>query len=200
MAKKDKVSVGAWERIAKEMNKETEIIVDWHGEQLHVKRFLTLAESLSFVNTVIKDCFGEETSEYRPEAKRFSIDRAVLYYYSNITLPVGVEKQYDLICRTDAVDEVKKYVNLKQFNMILDAVEEKIEMLLDENVAVVNAKLTEFSEAMDGAKGMFDGVDPEDLRNLIGALSNGVLDEEKLMRAYLEAKSTPVDSADSVSE
>lgn len=186
MAKKlNKVSVAAWERIAKECAESPVAVVDWHGEQLKVRRRLGLAEMAALVNKVVTDCFGSDLTEYHPEAKRFATARGFLYFYSNITLPVNVSKQYELISSTDIYDTVLRVVDKEQYTEIMEAIEEKIESLLDYNTKMIDKKLSELSEAIDQFSSIFEGISSEDLAKISSAMVSGKLDEEKLMRAYL---------------
>ena len=189
MAKKlNKVSVAAWERIAKECAGAPVAVVDWHGEQLEVRRRLGLAEMAALVNFVVKDCFSEDSAEYRPELREFATARAFIFFYSNLTPPVNTEKQYDLIGGTDIYETVLRVVDQAQYSEIMNAIDEKIDALLDANVSSVNKQLERISAAVDEMAQIFDGIDKSDLEKFLGSIDQGSLSPERLMSAYFTEK------------
>lgn len=186
--KKNHVSVAAWERIAKELCDEGTKTVNWHDEALEIKHRLNLTEVVWFVNQVIKDCFGSDMTEYRPEVKQFAIDRATIAVYTNVTLPVNMEKQYELIIGTDLIEAALCEIDENQYSDLLDAVDEKIDMLIDANIAELNKLTKTVSESANVMNDMMSGVSAGDMDTLLKAISDGKLDEEKLMKAYYAEK------------
>lgn len=182
--KKNHVSVAAWERIAKEFCGEEIKTVDWHGEALEVKTRLSLAEVVWFVNQVIKDCFGSDMTEYHPEVKQFAIDRATIAVYTNVTMPVNMEKQYELIVGTDIIPAIHQEIDAGQYGDLLDAIDEKIDMLIDANIAELNKLTKTVSESANVMNDMMSGVSAGDMDTLLKAITDNKLDEEKLMKAY----------------
>lgn len=186
MAKKNKISVGAWERIAKEMSKDETTVVDWHGEQLEIRRYLTLAEMVTLVDKVIDDCFVGD--KFFPSVQEFAFQRAAILLYTNLTLPVNPEKQYDLILRTDIWEQLIRNVYPYQLGSVQTAIDRRIEMLLDTNAETVSRQLAKISSALDEAGKLFDGVSSDDMQKLMGAMSGMELDPEALMKAYMGEK------------
>ena len=186
MAKKNKVSVGAWERIAKEMNKDVQTTFDWHGEQLEIKHRLGLAEFVAFCEQVISDCFGDDYTEYKPEARTFAIERALIHFYTNLTLPVDIEKQYDLITMTGIADFVAEKIDRAQYGDMLHAIDERIEIMLEANAEAINAKLGQLGGMLDEAEKMFSEVNTHELSKLVSDLADAKVDQEALMKTYLE--------------
>jgi len=185
MAKKNRISVGAWERIAKDMSKEETTVVDWHGEQLEIRRYLTLGEMINLVDKVIEDCFVGD--RFVPAVQEFAFQRAAILVYTNLSLPVNPEKQYDLILRTDIWEQLIRNTDPYQRGSVQTAIDRRIEMLLDTNAETVNRQLAKISSALDEAGSMFDGVEPDDLKKLADAVTGLELDPEKLMQAYMKA-------------
>ena len=186
--KKNHVSVAAWERIAKELCGEEIKTVDWHGESLEVKTRLSLAEVVWFVNQVIKDCFGSDMTEYHPEVKQFAIDRVTIAVYTNVTLPVNMEKQYELIAGTDIIPAIHQEIDAGQYGDLLDAIDEKIDSVQDTNTALIERKITELASSLDSVGEIFSGISSSDIRRIADAVSSGQFDESKLVKAYFEEK------------
>ena len=184
-SKREMVSVSAWERIRKECGAPAAHNVDWHGETLVIRPLISLAEVVQFVDNVIGDCFGESVEEYHPEVKAFSIARYFIHFYTNLRLPTDIAKQYDLIFGTDILSVVEDHVDYIQKMSINTAIEEKIDMLLDMNVAALNKQLGKISSAIDEVGNAFGGIDPGDIEKLMQSISEGALDQEKLIGAYL---------------
>ena len=188
MAKKnDVVSVGAWERIRKECGANDINEIDWHGERLTVRRLLSFAEAATFVSLVVADCFSENKDEYHPEAKEFSVARCMIYFYTNLRLPTDVEKQYDLIYGTDILEVVAQYADNEQGSMIRNAIDERIDVILDANRELIQREMAKLSDTIDQFSSIFDGVRKEDIEAITKAAANGI-DEGKIMQAFLAQK------------
>lgn len=192
MAKTKKISVNAFENVMKETYTPTSTF-DWHGVEVTVKKSLSLKEMLEFVDTVVKTCFTSDTNTYIPELKDFATKMCILEKYANFTMPSNVESRYALIYCTDAVETVLGYVNHQQFNEICVAIAKKVENLAQANIEAVNRQMNELYNAFDNLQtqmaGLFSGVNNEDIKAVAGALSGGLLDEEKLVSAYTKSKS-----------
>lgn len=187
MAKVKKITVNAFERVMKENYTPTETF-DWNGVEVTVKKTLSLKEVLEFVDSVVKSCFTRDTNTYMPEIKDFATKVCILEKYANFTMPSNVETQYTLIYCTDAVERVLGYVNPQQFNEICAAIAKKVDNLAQANIEAVNKQMNELYNAFDNLQsrlaGLFEGVNNDDIRAVAGALANGTLDEEKLVKAY----------------
>lgn len=191
MAKIKKISVNAFERVMKDTYTSTELL-DWHGVEVTIKKNLSLQEMMEFVDCVVKSCFTRDTNMYIPEIKEFATKVCVLEKYANFTMPSNAEKQYALVYCTDAVQRVLEYVNPQQYNEICEAISKKVENLAQANIEAVNKQMNELYNAFDNLQtqlsGLFDGVNNDDIRAVAGALANGGLDEEKLVKAYTSQK------------
>lgn len=183
MANTSKVSINALESIAKEF--ENEVIVEWHGINVTVKRTLTLNEMLTFVDSVAKSCFDQATGAYLPELKDFAIRSNLLDIYANFTLPNNLQRQYDLIWHTDAVDMVLQNINADQFAEMINAIERKVANLAEANVQSVYSQLhsavSSLGSVVDQVGGVFDNITSDDVSAIAGAIANGSFDIDKLV-------------------
>lgn len=157
-----------------------------------VKKTLSLKEMLSFVDSVVKSCFAENTNAYLPEIKEFAIKVCILEKYANFTMPSNVESQYALIYQTDVVERVMSYINHQQYCEVRAAINAKANNIAQANIESVNKQMNELYNSFDNLQtqisGLFEGVNNDDIRAVAGALANGGLDEEKLVSAYMNQK------------
>ena len=181
MAKKTRkrITINAFERAAEQGLPEL-ITIEWTGINIEIKPTLSLGEMYGFVNG------------YNAEIKDFAIKMMVLENYANFTLPKNSEKSYDLIYRTDAFFKVRENINPVQFEEMCNAIDEKIEYVLKSNIETANRQINEMYTSMDGIQNQLSSllseINEDDIKNLLGALTKGDVDEEKLMNAYLSGK------------
>lgn len=190
--KSKKISITALDKVVRET--QTPIVnVDWHGVEITVKNTLSFRDVLAFVDSVSKSCFSSATNAYLPEVKVFAIKCCVLEMYANFSLPANVEHKYDLVYNTDAFDVVLEHINVKQFNEIVDAINEKVKNMAQANAETINKQMNEIYAAFDGLQkqieGIFSGISPEEISKFINAVSNGELNEDKLIQAYVKLNS-----------
>ena len=192
MAKTEKkVSVNMFEKIMKEHFTPV-VTVRWHEAELTVKRSLSLVEMLKFAQSVAESCF-DETRGFVPELADFVVRSNILEMYGNFRLPEELEKRYELLYNTDAVETVTANVNRQQLQELVDAIDRKIRYLCDTRVNELSARFREIAQAMEAmsksAGEVFEGVTADDLKKLIGAVGeNGKIDEERIVKAVLEQK------------
>lgn len=192
MADKNKrISVNALERVVKEQYPEP-VTQGWHGNEVTIKPMLGLNEMMEFVDGVVKTCFIGDEQKYTPEVRDFAIRCSVLEMYANFTLPENVEHKYEFVYGCDAVEFVLGHIDHEQFEMILDAIDEKIEHIASAQAEAVMQKANElFAELEQLEKNLanvFEGIDEKDMAGIVKALQSGTLDEEKLVNAYFDAR------------
>lgn len=191
MAKAKAVSINAFDKIEKDTYKGTESF-EWHGVEVVVKKTLSIKEVLEFVNDVVKTCFSADDGSYIPEVKDFAVKSCILEKYANFSLPTNIEHKYDLIYHTDAIDEVLRRVNGQQFNEIIASINAKISHLASANIEAINKQMNELYTAFDNLQkqleAVFSGIDPSDLTKLVGALGDKGINEEKIVKAYINQK------------
>jgi len=186
--KSKKVSVAAFEKVMKEMKAPVRVI-DWHGVELHIKRTLSLEEVIAFADAVTKSCFMEETNAYVPEVKVFAIKCCILELYAGFTLPANVMRRYELIYNTDAVDVVLQHIDTRQLDEIIDAISEKVGNKANENASALKKQMYDVYSVLNSLSGqvskIFSDISPDDVSNLIGAISDNGIDEDKIVQAYI---------------
>lgn len=189
MAKNEKkISIGSLDKVIKEnfVNKTT---VEWRGLEVTLKHNLSFTEVLEFVNDVVMSCF-QEKSGFMPEVMDFAIKSNILSKYTNFSLPDNLEHRYEIIYNSDAVDFVCQNINIQQLREITASIDRKISHLCNTNVMNIQKQMMELVSAFENMQqktsDMFANFTPEDLTKIIGAIDEGGLNEEKIVRAYLE--------------
>lgn len=191
MAKMKKVSIRSIEEAVEGKTQDT-TTVEFNGLEINVKRILPFYDMIRFVRSVVDGCFKDDDGSYIPEVKNFLIRIYVLAYYSNINLPQNVEKQYEFAYTTGLFETVIGHIEPAQFADICDAIDENIEYIVESNnkemqsqIVSVQNMIKELGEQLNG---LFDGVGNEDINSIFGAIADRGIDEEKLMRAYINNK------------
>lgn len=204
MAKTDKkVSISLFDKIMKEQF-ENESTIQWHGAEVTVKRVLSLTDMLAFVDDVVESCFNDVFG-FMPEVADFAIKSNILTKYANFSMPDDLEHRYRMVYATDAVDVVCAAINEAQLQVITNAINSKIRFRCDSKTAEIEARVNDVLAALedmrDKAQDIFAGLTQDDVKNVIGAITNGNVSEEKIVQAYLEqTKNKTVEGAPPQSE
>lgn len=191
-----KISINKFEEAVNNSYESTHDI-EYNGLTVTVKQDLSLKDMMEFVRSVVLSCFDSESSEYIPEIKDFAIRCCIFEYYTNITLPANIEKRYDIVYHSMIIDDIMRNINQVQFNAMTRAIEEKMSHLANANIEMVNREVEKLYVSFDNLQNkfatVFDGVGEEDIRNVIKAFSGGKIDEEKIVKAYLDSKDAKVE-------
>lgn len=155
MAKKTKrISVNAFEKAvnAAQANCTT---VTWNEIEISVKHILSISEVIEFVDYLVDLCFVDGRG-YTPEVFDFGVRQGLLTRYANFSMPDNIEKQYSLVCGSDAAETVSQCVNQGQLREVVAAANRRIEHRLDVDAKMV--AMVKINEAIDIAMGFAEGV------------------------------------------
>lgn len=197
MAKTKKISIGTFDKIVKDTYTPTEV-VEWNGTEVIIKRSLSFTEMITFVNNVVKTCFSSENGEYIPEVKDFIIKTCILDMYANFSLPDNIEHKYNLIYNSNAVQVVLNYINRQQFEEILQSIDDKIDHIAQANIEATTKQMNELYSSLNNLQSQFSeifaGIKSEDMSGLLKAVSENKIDENKLVKAYVEQTKLKTDT------
>lgn len=186
-----KISVNAFEKAISE-NFDKTTTQEWNGLEIEVKRNLSVVEMMAFVDNVSKACFSDKDATYTPEMKDFAVRVAIIELYTNITLAQNIHKKYDVIYGSNILDTVLGCIDQTQFNAMMRAVEDKTSHLANANVEMINRQMNELYASFDNLQkklsDLFEGIGEDDIKNIAGALANGAIDEEKIVKTFMESK------------
>lgn len=196
MAKSNnKISISSLDRVIKESFASTNI-AEWHGLDISIKYNLSFTEMLEFVNDVVMSCF-QSNGGFMPEVMNFAIRSNILSKYTNLSLPDRLEHRYEIVYNSDVVDFVSEYIDIDQLREITSSIDRKISYLCNANVMNIQKQMTKllsaFEDVQQKTSDMFANFTPDDLTKIMGALDGGGLNEEKIVRAYLE-QTTPAEA------
>lgn len=194
MAKKDtkRVSVNAWEKVMKEHFDTASVTVDWHGIEVEVKKILPLKDMIVFVEEIVDACFSKDGT-FLPQTEKFAIRSGILTHYAGFAMPESLEKQYDMVMKTDAVEAVSAYIDETQLEDIIDAAERKIDFLCDSNALTIKAEaekvVAQFHSLGEQMEAVFSGMTADDIQRIVETAGKlGEVDEGKIVEAYIDKK------------
>ncbi len=189
MAKSKKTPNSVIENIVNE-NTDTTITIQWNGVDIGIKNSISFEEAIEFVNSVVKCCFREDNNEYIPEAKDIAIGILILEKYTDLSVPEKTDTRYKLVCCTDIIDAVCEHINQRQLKTIIEAINEKLYYATQTNIGLfekqIDVLIESFNDISNQMSRAFENISGDDMRNLIGAISNNAIDEDKLVKAYLK--------------
>lgn len=191
MAKTEKkVSIALFDKIAKE-HFDNNATIQWCGTEVKVKRSLSLMEVLAFVDDVVESCFHDQYG-YMPEVRDFVIKSNILSRYANFSLPDNLEHRYQMVYFTDAVDTVCEVINTTQLQEIVDAIDKKIRFNCNTRTAEIQKRIEQVVETIEDmsrqTEALFSGLTKDDMQTLMSAIAESGLDEQKIVKAYMEQK------------
>ena len=168
-----------------------EKIIDWNGITIHVKSRLTINEIVSFAHRAVELCFTD-THDYLPEVLRFAVGLETINFYTDLELPESIDDKYTLITQTDLIECIIDCVDKEQYEEIVTATDEKLNYRADSAIAESRKEVEEIYSAaktlFDKISEAFSGLDPDDFKNMVTAISANGIDESKIMEAYLTHK------------
>lgn len=165
---------------------------EWMGIVAQAKDIILLQDMLEFVNDVVELCFDSE-GNYVPELYDFAIRREVVMKYTTIEMPDDAEMQYKILFATSLFDIVMEYVNKKQFNEMIRAIDRKLKYTSDARTMQAHAEIQKivdtFGSLNKNVQVAMEKISDVDLSELFEKLSR--IDEHKIVGEYIErTKST----------
>lgn len=165
-------------------------IIDDQNVNIMVKPILSATDMLMFSDYVVQVCFIGENNQYVPEMRDFAIKSAIVEKYSNINLPTDTEERCLILYKYDIVERILNVINIDQFNNLVESIDKKIANIIGENYNEISTKVDDLyrnmQDAINNISEAFQGISQEDLKSLIGAISNSTFDEQKVVKAVLD--------------
>jgi len=165
--------------------------VEYNGSTFKVVKRISANDMMTFVQKVSESCFSDE-GEYTPEVKEFSTRLATIIAYTDIDTNMSINEQYDLCYSDGLINMIHDHIDKEQFVDIIKAINDKISYESSAKIQFIYKQVNEVAEAfasvLEKFEGMYDGVNPEDLKNLVGAIGNMNIDESKIVKAFMKEK------------
>lgn len=191
MAREKKIPINAFDKAVGEIERES--IVSWNGLDITVKRALPYETMLSMCAGVAGNCF-DENGTYAPEAKEVSLRLAILALYTNLSIPLSVDKRYEMACLSGVYETIVGAINPYQYKHIVESVDERIRLRNDAAVESVVRQANDVAKAISDLRDKFDDqfssllgqVTTDEMASVIRGISTHEIDEEKVVKAYME--------------
>lgn len=187
-----RISVNAFERQVKANHSDNISTFIWGDVEVFVKRRLSLAEVIEFVDDVVKTCFTQDNFSYLPEVKNFSIKSNILTMYANFTMPSNVEYQYELVYDSNIVSEIIKYIDHEQLDEILAAIDDRIDAEIQMGASTLKVQVSKLIAAVSDLESrfsdIFSGIGEKEMAEMVSAITDGKFDADKLISAYFGQK------------
>ena len=192
ITKTKKVSISMMDKVVKE-GRQADASFEWNGGTVEVKRTLSFTDMLAVIQTITASCFASDTGEYLPAARELATRSGLIERYSNIKLPDNIDHKYEILFGTDLYETVLQYVDRMQYGVILNSIDEKLDYMVEANIVMMRKQLGDImariEQMIDQTTAVFSGVNAADLEKVSKAIGeHGMVDEKKLMEAYLETK------------
>lgn len=164
-----------------------------------IRRTLPLRDMMQFVENVVSSCVDVDAASYTPEIKDFAIRSEILSTYANFNLPSNVEKQYELVYRTNALDQVMEHIDKRQLDEIKTAINERIahevNMIETALSAKTNDMMAHIETMIDQFETVFDGINNNDFNGIMKKISEmSSITEESIAKAVLDIQREELES------
>ena len=95
-----------------------DMIVDWNGAEIHVKRLLDIDDMFDYINSVVESCFTDD-GQFAPHLKDYAKKKIMIQTYTNIDLPSDSNKCIELIYGTTLTDAVSSVIYKSQYDQMV---------------------------------------------------------------------------------
>jgi len=190
MAKKEnKVSISKMDEAIKAACDDQSAKVTFSGITIEVKNRIGIEDALAFVRDVVDSSFLEDGT-YVPEMTDFAERIALLTYFTNVTIPQGIEKQYEMAYALPILYLITPKIDEDQYFDLGRAIERKIEMRCDTDVMAVRKNIETLFNALESIEKkietIFSDVSASDVAAIADAMKGSTVSEEKIVNAYLK--------------
>lgn len=158
--------------------------IEWYGYEIAVRTNISYEEMDSFVDAVVDACFNQETGEYEPQHRDFMFRYGKIAFYTNFELPQDTEEAYRVVYALCADRFIDGVADACQLEAIQDAITEKIDYRLEQNVDMIKAELNKMKDMFAKLGETMSSIDPEEVKKTLASISeHGKLDEAAIVKA-----------------
>lgn len=166
--------------------------ITWCGYDVAVKRFISFAEMMNFVDGVVSGCFATSDSSYMPEVRDMYFRCSLVEFYTNIKLPEPIEEKNQIVYGTDIIDLILQNIDAGQFRAIVDSIEKKVNYFVDTNLKRVEDKAEAFLggiiEQCEELNKAFSEIDAREMASFIKSMTEMNFDEKAVISAAADIK------------
>lgn len=140
---------------------------------IQVKNRLTMQEAMDFASYVYSLVANEETGEYTPEVEDFAIRLYTIVCWGDAKDPKKAAEAWNLVYSTDLYDRVLDCIDHDQYDMLLVAIDKKIQFFKGRMEAAcaseVRSLMAKMDEVMESGARMLSELDNQEA---LGAISD----------------------------
>ena len=140
---------------------------------VQVKNRLTMQEAMDFASYVYSLVANEETGEYTPEVEDFAIRLYTIVCWGDVKDPKTAAESWSLVYSTDLYDRVLDCIDHDQYDMLLVAIDKKIQFFKGRMEAAcaseVRSLMAKMDEVMESGARMLSELDSQET---LDAISN----------------------------
>ena len=177
--------------VENEVVKNNTTDVEWRGETIKVNYMIDFYMAEAIVDSVVAGCFDAD-GMYNPNNMELALRSLIVMAYTDVELPDDNTAKYAFLFGTDIFQIVVENANSDQLGEIRRLIDEKVEYVKKMNAdALMNKMLdlhTTISSIVEQLGRMAEGVSPDDISKLVGAISESKFDEGKLAKAIVEER------------
>lgn len=164
--------------------------IKWNNEDLVIKERLTFTEVMTFVESVVSNCFTTADNLYTPEIQTFITNVFIIDMYTDFEMPKNTEEKYEIACFSRLVKIILGHIDLVQLKDMKRAISKKIKSKIEADKTLIRTQIEEILAVLDGLEKqmkVFDiDVSPEEMSSFIEVVSNKNIDEEKIVKSYAD--------------
>lgn len=97
------------------------------GVEISCKKYLSINEKLQFMKFVLSTCIINGI--YYPALFDFSVRRATVELYSNVSVPSGNKKSNDLVYGSGIYESLMEFINKEEHKALVESAREEIKNL-----------------------------------------------------------------------
>ena len=124
-----------------------------------------MVEMKAFVDGVVDASFDDD-GDYIPEFTDWLIRTNMIQLYTNVRMPQNIEKQYDILYRTDLYEQIAGLIDQRQYAKIMEAIEQKLEYRRNSDVTAMRVQLSGLIQQFESMGQDLLQFTPEDVENL----------------------------------
>lgn len=161
-----------------------------------IKQKLSLEESMSFVNSVVLGMIDDDIVTY--SIKEYLIRVNTLEYFTNIRLPLDLDKKYALVFDSDIMYRIKDKIDEESYNDLLFSIEKQLAFEIakmnnqfksetQNYIEKITSEAEQIIEMFQSFGKVFENITPEQLNTILPNLAK-FGNEKDLVKAFIDAK------------
>ena len=158
---------------------------------IDVNIVVTPETARTVVEAIVNACFDEDGT-YRPDMIDVASRIGLIAAYTDVEMPENFEDKCTFVFVSGIFEAIVNEINCYQRDAIMRAVDETIRYRIRTNTNAIESSLITAAGEMNAVIGqfkeMYAGVSGDDMKALIGAISNTKLDEKKLVKAITDKR------------